>query len=164
MTDKQVDVRLAGPGEAVDVCTVLRSAFAEYRTLYTAKAYDATAPTPDQIRDRWGEGPVWVAQMGDRIVGTVAAVLRHPSLHVRSMGILPESRGLGIGRLLLDHVEAFARERGMKRLVLCTTPFLARAIRLYELFGFKQESTGPDDLCGTPLVTMAKQLKPVSSR
>lgn len=42
--------------------------------------------------------------------------------------------------------------------VLSTTPFLARAIRLYEQSGFQPTTEGPSDLFGTPLFTMVKTL------
>src|SRR5260370_227302 len=41
---------------------------------------------------------------------------------------------------------------------LSTTPFLDRAIRLYERFGFQRSDEGPLDLFGTPLFTMTKRL------
>jgi hypothetical protein len=39
-----------------------------------------------------------------------------------------------------------------------TTPFLLRAITLYERCGFRRTGDGPEDLSGTPLFTMEKTL------
>jgi GNAT superfamily N-acetyltransferase len=64
----------------------------------------------------------------------------------------------GIGRLLLQRVENFARENGYARLFLSTTPFLLRAIQLYEHFGFERGDEGSHDLFGTPIFTMSKRL------
>ncbi|MBC7909661.1 MAG: GNAT family N-acetyltransferase, partial [Pyrinomonadaceae bacterium] len=80
------------------------------------------------------------------------------ALYIRGMAALPLARGQGIGELLLKHVESFAREHGHERLTLSTTPFLDRAIRLYERAGFLRSDDGPHDLFGTPLFTMAKVL------
>jgi hypothetical protein len=41
---------------------------------------------------------------------------------------------------------------------LHTTPFLSRAIRCYERFGFVRSQDPPSNLFGTPLFTMEKQL------
>lgn len=152
-------VRRAAPDEAAAVAAVLRDAFAEYAAVYTPEAFAVTAPTADAIRDRWGDGPVWVALCDGRVVGTVAAVPEDGAVYVRSMAVVPTGRGHGTGRLLLDEAERFAQERGCRRLYLSTTPFLDRAIRLYEQCGFQRTADGPHELFGTPLFTMVKRLE-----
>jgi L-amino acid N-acyltransferase YncA len=92
-------------------------------------------------------------------VGTVSAHSEGLALHIRSMAVHPSMRGQGIGKLLLQRVEDFASANGYKRLLLNTTPFMNRAIRLYEQFGFA--FNGPErDWFGTRLRTMTKQLAP----
>lgn len=158
--ESDIQVRTAVPEDAPAIAAVLAAAFAEYEPAYTPQALAATTPTSDQIRPRFSEGPVWVALLGEAIVGTVAAVPKGERLYVRSMGVLPTARGHGIGGLLLRHVESFAAEGGYKSLFLSTTPFLAGAIALYERFGFRRSREGPHDLFGTPLFTMVKDLEP----
>jgi GNAT superfamily N-acetyltransferase len=160
MNPPNIPIRLAVSAEAASIAAVLHQAFVEYESLYTPEAFAATTPTTDQLQKRWGEGPVWVAVHKDLIVGAVGAVPKGEALYVRSMAILPAARGQGIGRLLLEQIERFANECGDRRLFLSTTPFLIRAIRLYERFGFQQSSDGPHDLFGTPLFTMVKPLRP----
>jgi len=55
-------------------------------------------------------------------------------------------------------IEEYAKGNGCTKLVLSTTPFLDRAIRLYESLGFIRTDEGPYDLHGTPLFTMEKVL------
>ena len=74
------------------------------------------------------------------------------------MAVLPQKRGLRIGNLLFELIEQYAKEQGCTKLVLSTTPFLDRAIRLYERVGFVRTDEGPHDLHGTPLFTMQKEL------
>ena len=149
---------MAGAEDAPAIASVLSEAFAEYRPLYTEKGFAATTPRMDQIRIRIDEGPVWVALSDEIVVGTVSAVTRENSLYIRGMAVLPSTRGKRIGELLLQEIEAYAAERGIKRLFLSTTPFLSRAIKLYERHGFKRSAEGPNELFGTPLFTMEKQL------
>jgi GNAT superfamily N-acetyltransferase len=147
----------ASPADADSVASVLSESFAEYRPLYTPGGYAATTPSAEQIRARWDEGPVWVAVREGRVVGTVSAVPRGRELYVRSMAVVPSARGLRVGESLLRRVEEFARAHGHERLTLTTTPFLSRAIRLYERAGFERSGRALD-LFGTPLFEMSKEL------
>jgi len=154
-----VYVRLATPDDASSITAVLRAAFAPFEADYTPEAMAATVVAPTEVRARMAEGPVWVALAGDAVVGTVAVLPRGSDLYVRGMAVAPEAQAAGVGGRLLAQAEAYARERGFTRLTLCTTPYLARAIRLYERRGFRRVAEGPADLFGTPLFTMAKPLR-----
>ena len=151
-------IRRAKPDDAPAIARVLRVSFLEFEPLYTPAAFAATVPSVDELRKRFPEGPVWVAETDVGIVGTVAAVVEQDGLYVRSMAILPAARGRAIGRRLMAHVEDYATANGLPRMFLSTTPFLTRAIRLYEHLGFCRTDKGPHDLCGTPLFIMEKVL------
>lgn len=155
-----IQIRSAAPSDAAAVESVLREAFAEFRASYTDEAFAATTPAAEQIQSRMGEGPVWVAVLDGAVVGTVSVVARGASLYVRGMAVLPSARGLRLGEALLRRAEEFASEQGFERLHLSTTPFLSRAIQLYERAGFTRSDEGPHDLFGTPLFTMKKTLRP----
>ena len=152
----RIRIRLAETGDAGAIASLLLESFVEYEPLYTRDGFAATAITSKQIVARMGEGPVWVAVRGEEIVGTVSVVAKAESLYIRGMAVLPATRGERIGSLLLTRVEEFARTEGFSRLFLSTTPFLDRAIRLYQRFGFRRTPEGPPELFGTPLFTMEK--------
>ena len=152
-----INVRNAVAEDARAIAAVLEKAFIEYRELYTPEGFAATVLNKKKVEQRMSEGPVWVALDNQQIVGTVAAVAKSKTLYVRSMAIVPAARGKGIGEIMLQHVQAFATANGHEHMTLSTTPFLSRAIRLYERFGFQRSAEGPSDLFGTPLFTMAKR-------
>ena len=154
---KQPILRIAAPEDSEAIVAVLTEAFVEHKSSYTPKAYTATVPTVEEIKKRFGEGKIWVALLNDRIVGTAAVVPKKDSLYIRSMAITPEARGNRIGESLLNEIEDYAVAHDYRKLFLNTTPFLKRAIRLYEKFGFVRQ--GSDDLFGTPLLTMEKSLE-----
>lgn len=104
---------------------------------------------------------MWVAELGNQIIGTVSIVVHGRSLYIRGMAVTPSARGKQIGKSLLLTIEQFAGSEGCTRMHLSTTPFLDRAIRLYEEFGFRRIVGGPNDLLGTPLFTMEKQIGPL---
>ncbi len=151
-------IRRAVPDDASTIASVLHRSFLEYKSSYTAEAFAATVSTPTQIRERFAEGPIWVAVQNEIIIGTVSAILQGEALYIRSMAVDPAARAKGTGYELLKDVEEFAIKQGFKRLLLSTTPFLSRAIRLYEQCGFSRSDEGAKDLFGTPLFTMSKTL------
>ena len=81
---------------------------------------------------------------GERIVATTASI-RDPlswSRHVCELRlvILPEVRGVGLGRVLLDRCVASAVEAGAGKLVARMTSDQAGAITLFEESGFRGEA------------------------
>jgi GNAT superfamily N-acetyltransferase len=151
-------IRLASLADASGIAEIRRGSFIEYEASYTPAAFAATVITSTEVCRRIGEGPVWVAGSQDVLVGTIAAVRRADELYVRGMAVLPSARSAHVGRSLLAEAEHFGRTHGLRRLVLSTTPFLTRAIRLYEDSGVLRANEDPQNLFGTPLFTMTKSL------
>lgn len=157
--ESTVELRLAALNDAQVVSATLNAAFAAFQTRYTPQAFAATTPTPEQVAKRFREGPIWLAEEDGHALGTVSVVPRAGELYVRSMAVLPEAQGRGIGAELLRVAEAYAVFHGYGRIVLATTPFLQGAIRLYEHAGFRRTGE-PADLFGTPLIRMVKDMPP----
>ncbi|MEK6335286.1 MAG: GNAT family N-acetyltransferase [Acidobacteriota bacterium] len=155
---ESLEIRRAEIGDAAAISSLLVNSFEEYQSLYTAEGYAATAITRAQVANRLREGPVWVTISNGNVVGTVSVVIMKDSLYIRGMAVRPTARGQRIGELLITEVEKFSRLKNLRRLFLSTTPFLHRAIRLYERLGFQRIDEGPDNLHGTPLFTMEKFL------
>ena len=151
-------IRRATPEDAEAISGVLRQAFAVYEPRYTRPAFRATTPAPAGVLERLREGPVWVAQRGEALVATASAVVMPKGCYIRGMAVVPAARGHRAGWALLEAIERFAEDEGLPRLYLSTTPFLDRAIALYERYGFRRTDDGPFDLFGTPLFTMVKPL------
>lgn len=55
---------------------------------------------------------------------------------VKRMYVRPRFRGLGLGKLMLDHLAEYARERKIPTLRLETGIYQTEAIKLYEHYGF----------------------------
>lgn len=87
-----------------------------------------------------GSATMWVTEHDGRVVGTAGA---HPTgpPGVLSVGmmLLPEARGRGAGRAMLDAIVAHARESGAHKVELEVWPDNARAIALYARAGFQVE-------------------------
>ncbi|MGA8762533.1 MAG: GNAT family N-acetyltransferase [Candidatus Sulfotelmatobacter sp.] len=154
----KIDIRRAAPEDAPAIAVVLQQSFAEFKALYTDGGFAATALSSECVLARMREGPVWVALRDGVVLGTVAAVVKAELAYIRGMAVLPPARGSGTGGALLQHVEDWAISQGCARLALTTTPFLSSAIRLYEGFGFRRTNDGPQELFGTPIFTMKKDI------
>jgi putative acetyltransferase len=93
----------------------------------------------DIVSSYAGRGGVFrVLVTGDgRIVGCGGLYpLTDHEAEIRKMYFLPEARGRGLGKQLLEDLVAFARERGCKTIVLETASVLKTAIAMYRRFGF----------------------------
>jgi ribosomal protein S18 acetylase RimI-like enzyme len=63
-----------------------------------------------------------------------------PLINIHDLAVIPDYRGRGIGRLLLEGVEAKGRELGCCKLTLEVREDNHRAQRLYQRFGFGDTS------------------------
>ena len=88
-------------------------------------------------------GAFWVAvDEAGKLLGTCGAYPVAPGdLEVRKMYLLPEARGTGAGRALLETCVAWAKHKGARRLVLDTTDRMDRAIAFYEKHGFVRDDS-----------------------
>jgi GNAT superfamily N-acetyltransferase len=152
-------VRRAVVDESPTISRVLYQAFVEFEAQYTPAAFAATTPASNEIKKRWHDGPVWVAVRGCEPLGTISAISKSEGLYIRSMAVLPSTRGHGIGHLLLQAAEQFAIAQASQCMFLSTCLFLTGAIQLYERFGFQRSSAGPHELFGTPIFSMVKLLE-----
>ncbi len=154
-----MEIRRATPADAPAIHALMLAAFQPFRAQYTQGCYDATVLDPARIGERMAQGPVWVVEDSPRsgFMGTVSGVLDNRGLYVRGMAVHPDARRRGIGRLLLEAAETYARDSRAPCLWLSTTRFLVGSQRLYSDFGFVA-APGPADLFGVPLMSYEKRL------
>ncbi|HXV02794.1 MAG TPA: GNAT family N-acetyltransferase [Gaiellaceae bacterium] len=92
---------------------------------------------------RYRDAAVFVAEAEDGLVGRLSLGRDpHPaSRHVADLGLMVAAshRRHGIGRALLEHAIAWAREVGVRKLELHVFPHNDAAIALYESVGFERE-------------------------
>ena len=89
-----------------------------------------------------GSGRLWIAEEGDRMVGSIALVDAEAAVgQLRWFLVVPEARGTGLGKRLLDEALAYARQRGLRHIYLWSFATLTDALLLYERAGFKTTET-----------------------
>ncbi|MBD1850704.1 GNAT family N-acetyltransferase [Leptolyngbya sp. FACHB-711] len=89
-------------------------------------------------------GEFWVVEQADRLVGTAAfyPIARgNQAVEIRKMYLLPAVRGQGLGRFLLQALEATIVTQGYEEIWIETATVLKEAVQLYENSGY-QATTG----------------------
>lgn len=135
---RDVWVRPWQPGDRQSVKTLVESVLTEYGMGFEPDHTDRDAIHVEDAYWKTG-GEFWVAEASHRIIGTGAY---HPShrgpkaVELRKMFILPDYRGQGLGRFMLDQLEQSAAAKGFTEMWLETATVLKEAIRLYERCGY----------------------------
>lgn len=115
----------------------------------------ATAPGAERVMRRFladltasSHTFLFVAESGGQTVGFISGELREgsPTFRQRTWAsvddvfVEPDSRNLGIGRALLQSVEAWAKERGANGISLQVAAANRRGRKFYEELGFREVS------------------------
>jgi putative acetyltransferase len=85
-------------------------------------------------------GEFWVIERQEKLVGTGAyyPVERgNNAVEIRKMYLLPEVRGQGLGRYLLQQLENAIASRGFGAIWIETASVLKEAVKLYESSGYE---------------------------
>ena len=155
-----VVIKLATRDDAETVAGLLLKAFLPFRAEYTDGAFEYTTASADVIRERFDEGPIWLAERDGVAIGTVSGLPEGERFYIRSMAIDPLAQRSGVGQLLLKTLETHARDAGFMRLYLYTTFVLPGAKRLYEKNDFYVlRETLPEEWFDMGGIEMEKKLE-----
>jgi len=139
------EIRRAEPADARTVARMLRDFNAEF---------DEPSPPVEELAGRIAElldaeeivvllgggGPDGLAQLQLR----ASLYSTAPDAYLGELYVVPERRGEGLGRALLDAAIEVARQGGAGRMELNTSTDDTAAIGLYESSGFTNREGGPD--------------------
>jgi putative acetyltransferase len=131
----EIEIRPLKKGEDA---TAFRTLNEEWITRYfTLEKMDReTLGDPQKILDKGGS--IFMVYAGDQAVGCVALIpIGNGVYELSKMAVSPELRGLGIGRRLLLHAIAQAKQIGARSLFLGSNAKLENAVHLYESVGFR---------------------------
>lgn len=134
----------------------------EERVAYSHNHYppESVHTLPLHLLDR-PEIIFWTARLDGALVGC-AALLRHAdgSGELKSMYLREAARGIGLSKLLLQAVEAKARELALSRIDLETGPKSHAALSLYEAAGYRPCGPFADYKLDPNSVFMTKEIAP----
>lgn len=131
------------PGDRTAAADLIRSVLGEYQLECEPEGADRDVLSVEE--SYWAKGgEFWVVEQQQRLVGTAAyyPVARGTdAVEIRKMYLLPEVRGQGLGRYLLQNLEEAIARRGHQQIWLETASVLFEAVKLYESSGY-QPATG----------------------
>lgn len=144
MTALELSLRAAEPGDEECLLGLVRE-LAEYERLS-----HAVTATPELMAEHlFGANAVAeavLAEVGGKAVGfalffrNFSTFLGRPGLYLEDLYVCETSRGQGIGRRLLAHLAALARERGYGRMEWSVLNWNQPAIDFYESLGARAMS------------------------
>ena len=137
-------IREAGDDELDAVAALIVDAYAEYAARMSPDAWSSYANEIANVRGRLGDSVLLVAERGGALVGSVTMFAgwrgaQEGTTGLRLLAVLPECRGEGVGRALMEDCVRRAREAGKERIVLTTTQEMAAIREITESMGFTRE-------------------------
>lgn len=142
------------------IYSVLVKVFAPYKRQYTPGAFAATVLNPADIEQRMVDQAyeLYVVTIGEKVVGTVSVVkTEQDRLHIRSMAVLPVVQHMGVGRFMMEKIEALAMQKHVAVISLDTSKPLEQAIRFYQGCGFAFTGV-THDFYGVEIFEMIKKV------
>lgn len=141
-----IEIREARPEEYEETGVMTANAYKEF---FSDGGHH---PYLEEIADVAGRAPrttILVAVEGDRIIGSATlelddrtsdevGPLAPDEAHIRMLGVHPEARGAGVGKLLMAECEERARRTGRTRMTLNTTTFMRAARAMYASLGYER--------------------------
>ncbi|BDM82668.1 GNAT family N-acetyltransferase [Acaryochloris marina] len=131
-------IRAWQPSDRQVAAAVIRSVLAEYGIGWEPDGADRDVYEVETAYLQLG-GAFWVVEQQGQIVGTAAfyPVNRGVgTVEIRKMYLLPQVRGQGLGRWLLQRLEQEIAAQGFREIWIETASVLKEAVTLYESSGY----------------------------
>jgi ribosomal protein S18 acetylase RimI-like enzyme len=149
VTTEAIRVRDARDDERDAIRALTERSYAEYATIMAPAAWRGLSQAVRSALASDSPAEWIVAERDGALVGSVmlyppaedayqGLARRTAWPELRLLAVPPESRGLGIARLLVDECVRRARKAGAKELGLHTSESMQAAMRLYERLGFER--------------------------
>ncbi|MBF2072318.1 MAG: GNAT family N-acetyltransferase [Synechococcales cyanobacterium C42_A2020_086] len=126
------------PADRPMAAALIQSVLEEYRLSCEPEGADWDVMQVESAYWATG-GEFWVVEQQGRLVGTggyYPIARGQKAVEIRKMYLLPEVRGQGLGRFLLQTLEQQIAKRGFQQIWIETASVLKEAIKLYESSGY----------------------------
>lgn len=143
---QHVNIRPIQAGDNQTIAAIIRQSLAEFGANRPGTVY--YDPTTDHLFELFSAEPrsrYFIAEKDGRILGGAGIYptdgLPDGTCELVKMYLLPEARGMGLGRHMIDHCITTAKDLGFIQVYLESMPELKKAVSIYEKFGFVSLAT-----------------------
>ncbi|WP_076259952.1 tRNA (guanosine(37)-N1)-methyltransferase TrmD [Intrasporangium flavum] len=143
----EADIRLATPADVPELHVLTRACWVEEALANDTLAIPALTETLEDARAALDAHATWVAVKGGRVVGSVRTSRHGDEWYVRRLCVVPDLRGQGLGRRLLEHAESTAPD-DVRSFALDTGEHSADNLRLYKRAGYRVDASARPDVPG----------------
>jgi GNAT superfamily N-acetyltransferase len=150
--ETRLTLRKAKAADAGDISACVRRAYERFERRLGC----SPAPMLQDYRRVIASALVWVAVVGDRVLGVLVLSHRSRGMLLENVAVDPQAQGQGVGKQLLLLAERLAREAGYQFLDLYTNVLMVENRVLYGRFGYREYDTRQED--GFTRVYMRKAL------
>ena len=138
-------VKKAKPSDAKDVRDILQEAFVKYMKDTGLKgSMEALDETPEETLWAIENTEVFIAHVNEVPVGTIRFEIEGDEAHITRFGVRLDYHNIGIGKSLMNLIDAEIKELGIKKAYLYSASNYTDLIRFYYSRGFYIESTSTD--------------------
>jgi len=147
----RTEMRPGDLGEVVRLHGVLYAE--EYGLDNTFEAYVAAPLSEFVLAKETGGQRIWIVEHRGNVAGCIAIVKNAERVaQLRWFLLVPEMRGRGLGKRLMEEAVEFSRRAGYRRIILWTFSELETAIALYRRWGFEKTEEKAHHIWGRDLV------------
>lgn len=138
---EQIRIRTIEPGDNAALAAVIRGTLEEFGAAHPGTVYyDAATDALYELFSGTPGSVYFVAERESKVVGGGGIYptngLPAATCELVKMYLLPEARGIGLGKKLIAHCIKWAGVNGYQNIYLETMPELRQALKTYERFGF----------------------------
>lgn len=141
LTQTQIDIRPMSLAHLPTVVEVLHAAYAEYLGKLDPPS-GAHKESVESLAAKLQTASGVLAWIGPTVVGSVFYEVRDASVYMSRLAVLPAYRRGGIGRRLVEHVEAAAQNHGVPYVTLGVRIALPQNVTYYERLGYSIAHVG----------------------
>lgn len=135
-------VRMLQPADNAAIAAIIYQTLEEFGANKPGTVY--YDPTTNALYELFQAAPgsaYFIAERKGKIVGGggiyPSAGLPDTTCELVKMYLLPEARGIGLGKKIIEACIRFAKEQGYQNIYIETMPELQQAMKTYEKFGFE---------------------------
>ncbi|UUM29572.1 GNAT family N-acetyltransferase [Vibrio japonicus] len=137
----EINIAPITPSQDDAICAIIQSVGAEFGAI--GEGFGPSDPEVQAMSKHYTlseKSGYFVATVDGKVMGGCGiAPFNHSQqmCELKKLFLLPESRGLGLGKKLSEQCLAFAKEQGFSECYLDTLTNMTSAIKLYEQLGFE---------------------------